>query len=205
MSSAYRVAVLARHLTGGRGDEQQLEARPSAARSSSLSLPPIDAAAMEAALDVDPTKRAMRRQVYSLFENRPDLMPACVEGMRKGEFEVEGGGRGRERERRRKERAELDDVDGGATSVACPRPATISFSLSCDFLSRPRFLLRDTFEAMVRVHSTPKTLSKMEYEMRKACETRLRKCHRSIEKRSPRDLLGGSSKTSLNPDLVFKH
>ena len=90
MSSADRVAVLARHQSGGRGEDQSsgglLEASPTASRSSSaLSLPPIDAAAMEAALDVDPAKRAMRRQVYSLFENRPDLMPACVEGMRKGE------------------------------------------------------------------------------------------------------------------------
>ena len=104
MSSADRVAVLARHLAGGRGEQEQqssLEACPTAARSSALSLPPIDAAAMEAALDVDPAKRAMRRQVYSLFENRPDLMPACVEGMRKGQ--CEGGesvkeGRSRERE-----------------------------------------------------------------------------------------------------------
>ena len=104
MSSGDRVAVLARHLAGGRGEQEQqssLEACPTAARSSALSLPPIDAAAMEAALDVDPAKRAMRRQVYSLFENRPDLMPACVEGMRKGQ--CEGGesvkeGRSRERE-----------------------------------------------------------------------------------------------------------
>lgn len=90
MSSADRVAVLARHLAGGRGEEQNsgLEVSPTASsRSSALSLPPIDAAAMEAALDVDPAKRAMRKQVYSLFENRPDLMPACVEGMRKGEEE----------------------------------------------------------------------------------------------------------------------
>jgi len=91
MSSADRVAVLARHLAGGRGEREQssgLEASPTASsRSSALSLPPIDAAAMEAALDVDPAKRAMRKQVYSLFENRPDLMPACVEGMRKGEEE----------------------------------------------------------------------------------------------------------------------
>ena len=90
MSSADRVAVLARHLAGGRGEEQSsLEACPTASRSSALSLPPIDAAAMEAALDVDPAKRAMRKQVYSLFENRPDLMPACVEGMRKGESKEE--------------------------------------------------------------------------------------------------------------------
>jgi hypothetical protein len=99
MSSAGRVAVLARHLAGGRGEET-LEASPTAAsasaRSSALSLPPIDAAAMEAALDVDPAKRTMRREVYSLFENRPDLMPACVEGMRKGE-------RWRRRRRRREE------------------------------------------------------------------------------------------------------
>lgn len=90
MSSAPdRVAVLARHLAGGPGEPSGpgLEASPTAARSSAFLLPPIDAAAMEAALDVDPAKRAMRRQVYSLFEGRPELMPACVEGMRKGAFE----------------------------------------------------------------------------------------------------------------------
>lgn len=106
MSSAPdRVAVLARHLAGGRGAEPKscegLEASPTTARSSALSLPPIDAAAMEAALDVDPAKRAMRRQVYSLFEGRPDLMPTCVEGMRKGASER---GEGEKRERRRGEK-----------------------------------------------------------------------------------------------------
>lgn len=97
-----RVAVLARHLASGvdRRDEGPFSAlgsnnstiapSPASASSSSYhhSMPPVDAAAMEAALDPDAAKRAMRRQVYSVFEGRPDLLPACVEGMRKGESMV---------------------------------------------------------------------------------------------------------------------
>lgn len=96
-----RVAVLARHLAAAStraGDDEGtslnssggggsvISACPvSSSSSSSSPMPPVDAAAMEAALDPDAAKRAMRRQVYSIFEGRPDLLPACVEGMRKGE------------------------------------------------------------------------------------------------------------------------
>jgi len=97
-----RVAVLARHLaassTRAAGDDQgatlngsiapsPVSSSSSSSRSqSSPSTPSVDAAAMEAALDPDAAKREMRRQVYSVFEGRPDLLPACVEGMRKGEL-----------------------------------------------------------------------------------------------------------------------
>lgn len=127
MSSADRVAVLARHLAaGGRGEERSsLEASPTASRSSALSLPPIDAAAMEAALDVDPAKRAMRKQVYSLFENRPDLMPACVEGMRKGELEQDESVRREEARGQREQRKKKGRLSWKAWGTSPSSPSTI--------------------------------------------------------------------------------
>jgi len=79
---ADRLRVLAAHL-GAASAAPAVVPAPAAARS----LPPVDAATLEAVLDPDAAKRSMKRDVYAMFAARPDLLVPHVEGLTKGERE----------------------------------------------------------------------------------------------------------------------
>lgn len=86
MASADRLAVLGRHLAPD--TTTSVTAAPTAART----LPSVDASVVERVLDPDPSKRAVRDRVHTLFAGRPDLLVPHVEGLRKGECVLEGRG-----------------------------------------------------------------------------------------------------------------
>ena len=88
MASTDRLAVLGRHLAPDT-TPPSLSAAPTAARA----LPLVDASVVERVLDPDPSKRAVRDRVHTLFAGRPDLLVPHVEGLRKGECGEEGGRR----------------------------------------------------------------------------------------------------------------
>ena len=79
MGASQRLEVLRRHLDSQNGAQDGLQPRPTAARGPSL--PRFDANVMENYLD---DLASLKEEVYSIFEHKPELLPACLEGLTKG-------------------------------------------------------------------------------------------------------------------------
>jgi hypothetical protein len=79
MGASQRLEVLRRHLDGHDGAQGGLQPCFTAARGPSL--PRFDANVMENYLD---DLASLKEEVYSVFEHKPELLPACLEGLSKG-------------------------------------------------------------------------------------------------------------------------
>ena len=82
MGAMQRLEVLRRHLGSQDSPHGGLDLLATAARSA-LSLPRFDANVMENYLD---DLASLKEEVYSVFEQNPELLPACLEGLTKGKL-----------------------------------------------------------------------------------------------------------------------